>query len=56
VRLQVRGQWRDGTAHLLPADDVTQRLKTLPAVNGLAVRLQGTDLLTLRIDLDQRGT
>lgn len=56
VRLMVRGRWHDGTARLLADDDVRQRLKWLPACNSLFVRLQGTDLLTLRIDLDQRGT
>jgi deazaflavin-dependent oxidoreductase (nitroreductase family) len=55
VRLMIGGQWHDGTAHLLPDDDVRQRLKRLPAYNSLFVRLQGTDLLTLRIDLDRRG-
>jgi deazaflavin-dependent oxidoreductase (nitroreductase family) len=55
VRLMIHGQWRDGTAHLLPDDDVRQRLRRLPAYNSLFVRLQGTDLLTLRIDLDPRG-
>jgi deazaflavin-dependent oxidoreductase (nitroreductase family) len=53
VRVLVRGCWHAGTAHLLPGDDARQRLKRLPAYNGFVVRLQGTDLLTLRIDLDQ---
>jgi deazaflavin-dependent oxidoreductase (nitroreductase family) len=52
VRLMIRGRWHDGTAHLLPDDDVRQRLKWLPAYNSLFVRLQGTDLLTVRIDLE----
>lgn len=52
VRLMVRGQWHDGTAHLLPEDDARQRLKQLPAYNSVAVRMLGTDLLTVRIDLD----
>jgi deazaflavin-dependent oxidoreductase (nitroreductase family) len=49
VRICVRGMWRDGTAHLLPGDDARARLR---GVNGLAVRAVGTDLLTIRIDLD----
>jgi deazaflavin-dependent oxidoreductase (nitroreductase family) len=52
VRLMLRGRWHDGTAHLLPDDNVRQRLRWLPAYNSLFVWLQGTDLLTLRIDLD----
>jgi deazaflavin-dependent oxidoreductase (nitroreductase family) len=52
VRVQIRGQWHDGTAHLLSEDDPRQRLKQLPPYNSLLVRLAGTDLLTIRIDLD----
>ena len=52
VRVQVRGQWHSGTAHLLAEDDPRQRLERLPRLNGLLVRLFGTDLLTIRIDLD----
>lgn len=52
VRLMIHGQWHDGTAHLLPDDDVSQRLKWLPVYNSFGVRLMGTDLLTVRIDLD----
>jgi len=52
VRLMLRGQWHEGTAHLLPDDDVRRRLKWLPLYNSVFVWLQGTDLLTLRIDLD----
>jgi F420H(2)-dependent quinone reductase len=48
----VRGQWHDGTAHLLPDDDARQRLKQLPAYNSLGVWIMGTDLLTVRIELD----
>jgi deazaflavin-dependent oxidoreductase (nitroreductase family) len=52
VRVRVRGQWRSGTAHLLPDDDAHQRLRDLPAVNSALVRLMGSDLLTIRVDLD----
>ncbi|VBA39217.1 hypothetical protein LAUMK136_02870 [Mycobacterium attenuatum] len=52
VRVRIGGQWRSGTAHLLPDDDPRQRLRDLPRVNGAAVRAIGTDLLTIRIDLD----
>lgn len=52
VRLRINGQWRTGTAHLLPDDDPVARLKALPALNSAVVRAVGSDLLTLRIDLD----
>ncbi len=53
VRLRIRGRWRAGTAFLLPDDDPYARLATLPRFNSSMVRALGTDLLTVRIDLDQ---
>jgi deazaflavin-dependent oxidoreductase (nitroreductase family) len=52
VRVRVHGQWRTGTAHLLPADDAKERLRSLPGINSALVRLMGSDLLTIRVDLD----
>jgi deazaflavin-dependent oxidoreductase (nitroreductase family) len=52
VRLRLRGQWRSGTAHLLPDDDAAERLRSLPGLNSALVRLMGSDLLTIRVDLD----
>ncbi|WP_433599426.1 nitroreductase/quinone reductase family protein [Nocardia sp. CA-135953] len=52
VRLRVHGHWHTGTAHLLPDDDPRARLQSLPKANSAGVRLLGTDLLTVRIDLD----
>ena len=52
VRVRINGQWRSGTAHLLPHDDPRQRLRSLPRLNSTAVRAVGTDLLTIRVDLD----
>ncbi|WP_245836991.1 nitroreductase family deazaflavin-dependent oxidoreductase [Mycobacterium bohemicum] len=52
VRLRINGRWRSGTAHLLPDDDPLQRLGNLPALNSAIVRLMGSDLLTIRVDLD----
>lgn len=52
VRLRLRGKWRNGTAHLLPDDDPYARLSSLPQMNSLGVRTFGTNLLTLRIDLE----
>jgi deazaflavin-dependent oxidoreductase (nitroreductase family) len=52
VRVRVRGHWHTGIAHLLPDDDPIQRLRSLPRLNSAAVRAMGTDLLTIRVDLD----
>lgn len=52
VRLRIHGRWRRGTAHLLHEDDAKERLRKLPGLNSAVVRLVGSDLLTVRIDLD----
>src|SRR6185312_6015227 len=52
VRVRIHGQWRSGTAHLLPDDDANERLRRLPGLNSALVRLMGSDLLTIRVDLD----
>lgn len=57
VRVRVRGRWRSGTAHLLPDDDPRERQRLLgrrlgARINAASVRRLGTDLLTVRIDLD----
>ncbi len=52
VRVRIGGRWRSGTAHLLPDDDPLQRLGDLPRLNSAVVRLMGSDLLTIRVDLD----
>ncbi|OBG86405.1 nitroreductase [Mycobacterium sp. NS-7484] len=52
VRVRINGTWRTGTAHLLPDDDPVARLRELPALNSAVVRVMGSDLLTIRIDLD----
>ncbi len=62
VRVKVRdrrsARWRAGTAHLLSDDDPHERQRWLrnqlpsTASNAAAVRFFGTQLLTVRIDLD----
>ena len=62
VRLKLRDglrtRWHTGTAHLLPDDDPHERQHWLAhqlpssAGNARAVRLFGTQLLSIRIDLD----
>jgi deazaflavin-dependent oxidoreductase (nitroreductase family) len=62
VRLQMRqgptSRWRTGTAHVLVDDDPRQRQRLLARtslsrrLNAFVVRAMGTDLVTVRIDLD----
>ncbi|NUT24357.1 MAG: nitroreductase family deazaflavin-dependent oxidoreductase, partial [Streptomyces sp.] len=52
VRVRIRGRWHTGTAHLLPDDDPVARLRGLPRLNSAAVRALGTNLLTVRVDLE----
>ncbi|SCK30781.1 nitroreductase/quinone reductase family protein [Streptomyces sp. WMMB 322] len=53
VRVRIHGRWHTGTAHLVPEDDAVARLKTLPRLNSAAVRAFGTNLLSVRVDLDE---
>ena len=52
VRLRIKGQWRRGIAHLMPDDDARERQRSLGRLNSAMVRTVGTDLLTVRIDLE----
>jgi len=58
LREGFRARWYTGTAHVLSDDDPRARQRWLggkvpgSARNAAAVRLFGTDLLTVRIDLD----
>jgi deazaflavin-dependent oxidoreductase (nitroreductase family) len=58
IRDGFRTRWYAGTAHLLPEDDPRERQRWLSrqvpssASNAAAVRFFGTQLLTVRIDLD----
>lgn len=52
VRLQIHGTWHPGTAVLLDDDDPRERLRRLPVLNSAVVRMVGSNLLTIRIDLD----
>jgi deazaflavin-dependent oxidoreductase (nitroreductase family) len=54
VRVRLRGRWYPATAHLLPDDDPVARLRALPRFNSAAVRAFGAELLTIRVDLDER--
>jgi deazaflavin-dependent oxidoreductase (nitroreductase family) len=52
VRVKVGRRWHSGTAHVLVEDDPLRRQESMPQRNASAVRRFGTDLLTVRIDLD----
>jgi deazaflavin-dependent oxidoreductase (nitroreductase family) len=53
VRVKVGRRWHEGTAHLLPDDDVAARFRFLRRpVNDTLVRVVGTEKLTIRVDLD----
>jgi deazaflavin-dependent oxidoreductase (nitroreductase family) len=52
VRVRLHGRWHNGTAHLVPDDDAQERLKSLPQFNSFGVRTFGTNLLSIRVDLD----
>ena len=53
VRVKIGGQWRTGTAQVVPADDVVARSRTLPHQWDAALgRLMATTPITIRIDLD----
>ncbi|HVH72693.1 MAG TPA: nitroreductase/quinone reductase family protein [Candidatus Dormibacteraeota bacterium] len=58
LREGFRARWHTGTASLFPDDDPHERQRWLSqqhpgsALNAAAVRLFGTQLLTVRIDLD----
>lgn len=53
VRVRVGGRWRDGVAQVLPDDDPRERQRRIGrGLNAALVRAMGTDLLTVRIDLE----
>ena len=52
VRIKIGRRWRTGTARPLPDDDPHARRRAMPAAHAAAVRLMGTHLLTVRVELD----
>jgi deazaflavin-dependent oxidoreductase (nitroreductase family) len=54
VRIRIGRRWRTGRAAVAPEDDPLRRLKTIGRpVNAAMVRAMGTQLLSIRIDLDE---
>ncbi len=57
TRVKIGRRWRSGTANVLPDDDPRARLRRIGRpVNGFMVRAVGTDLLTIRVDLDPESS
>jgi deazaflavin-dependent oxidoreductase (nitroreductase family) len=53
VRVKVGRRWLSGTAYPLPEDDPRERQRRLGLrFNAAVVRAMGTDLMTVRVDLD----
>jgi len=52
VRVLWRRRWRAGVAQAVPEDDPIARLRTLPRIHAASVRAMGSDLLSVRIDLE----
>ena len=53
VRVRTHGRWRSGIATLMPDDDLIARQRALGfGANAFFVRLVGTTLLTVRIELE----
>jgi deazaflavin-dependent oxidoreductase (nitroreductase family) len=53
VRLKIGRHWRTGRAEIVPDDDPDARLRAIGRpVNAAMVRAMGTNLLTVRVDLD----
>jgi deazaflavin-dependent oxidoreductase (nitroreductase family) len=52
VRIRTHGRWRGGKAHVLVHDNARHRLLTMNPINSVFIWIAGTDLATIRIDLD----
>jgi deazaflavin-dependent oxidoreductase (nitroreductase family) len=56
VRVRIGRDWRTGTARVLPDDDPIERQRRMPnRLNSAAVRVMGSDLVTVRVDLDPQA-
>ena len=52
VRVRVGGRWRTGTATVVPGDETLKRVGSIDPHIADRARQMGTDLLTVRVDLD----
>ena len=56
VRIKLGSRWLEGTAEILPDDDPRERLRWLGRpVNDTALRLVGTEHLTIRVQIEPLG-
>ena len=54
VRVKIGRRWRTGSAEILPDDDPYTRQKAIGrTLNAGMVRIMGTKLLTVRVELDE---
>ena len=53
VRLRIGRRWRTGVANILEDEDPQAHLHHMSKLNAAAIRAMGTDLLTIRVDLDR---
>jgi deazaflavin-dependent oxidoreductase (nitroreductase family) len=55
VRVKVGREWHSGAAEILPDDDPRERLRKLNRpVNDSLLRAVGTEMLVIRVDLENR--
>ena len=52
VRIRIGRRWHSGTASVLADDDIRARQRHMSKLNGATVRAMGTELLTVRVELD----
>lgn len=52
VRVRVGRRWRAGVGQVLDDDDTRERQRGMPRLHAATVRAMGTELVTVRIDLD----
>ena len=52
VRVRAHRRWHTGTAHVLVHDNARHRLMTMNPINSVFIWIAGSDLATIRIDLD----
>ncbi len=54
VRVRLGRRWRGATAYPMPEDDARERQRRMPnKANSAIVRAMGSELLTVRIELDR---
>ena len=56
VRVRVGRRWYSGTAVVMEDDDPRERQRSMRTLNAAVVRAVGTELLTIRIDLDAESS